>query len=133
MIGYARIPTDERSLALQLDALREPGCREAFQAAGAEFSRAGLDRALAALEPGGVLAVCQLDRLGRSTLETVKFALDLDQRGVGFPLLPSQPPAAQHPATERGFRVETLREPVCSANCCDMAAGQGPRLPLTRR
>ena len=51
---------------------------------GAEFSRAGLDQALAALEPGSVLVVWKLDRLGRSMLETVKIVLDLDRRGIGF-------------------------------------------------
>jgi len=86
MIGYARVSTDEQNLALQLDALRGAGCAEVFQdtGSGAEFSRAGLDRALAALEPGGVLAVWKLDRLGRSMLVTVKIVLDLDRRGVGF-------------------------------------------------
>jgi DNA invertase Pin-like site-specific DNA recombinase len=86
MIGYARVSTDEQNLALQLDALRGAGCGEVFQdtGSGAEFTRAGLDRALAALEPGGILAVWKLDRLGRSMLETVKIVLDLDRRGVGF-------------------------------------------------
>ena len=51
---------------------------------GAEFVRAGLDEALAALEPGGVLVVWKLDRLGRSMLDTVKIVLDLDRRGIGF-------------------------------------------------
>ena len=51
---------------------------------GQEFERAGLDQALAALEPGSVLVVWKLDRLGRSMLETVKIVLDLDKRGVGF-------------------------------------------------
>ena len=46
---------------------------------GADFSRAGLDQALAALEPGSVLVVWKLDRLGRSMLETVKIVLDLDR------------------------------------------------------
>jgi DNA invertase Pin-like site-specific DNA recombinase len=38
----------------------------------------------AALEPGSVLVVWKLDRLGRSMLETVKIVLDLDRRGIGF-------------------------------------------------
>ena len=42
------------------------------------------DQALAALEPGSVLVVWKLDRLGRSMLETVKIVLDLDRRGIGF-------------------------------------------------
>jgi hypothetical protein len=66
--------------------MRAAGCVEIFEdrISGAEFSRAGLDRALAALDNGGVLVVWELDRLGRSMLDTVKIVLDLDQRGVGF-------------------------------------------------
>jgi DNA invertase Pin-like site-specific DNA recombinase len=70
----------------QLDALQASGCVQIFEdrVSGAGFERAGLDQALAALEPGSVLVVWKLDRLGRSMLETVKIVLDLDRRGIGF-------------------------------------------------
>ncbi|HTR14916.1 MAG TPA: recombinase family protein [Roseiarcus sp.] len=69
----------------QLDALQAAGCSRVFEdrISGAEFSRAGLDQALATLEPGSVLVVWKLDRLGCSMLD-VKMVLDLDRRGVGF-------------------------------------------------
>jgi DNA invertase Pin-like site-specific DNA recombinase len=86
MIGYARVSREDQNPQYQLDALQAAGCARIFEdrMSGAEFSRAGLDQALAALEPGSVLVVWKLDRLGRSMLETVKIVLDLDRRGVGF-------------------------------------------------
>ena len=51
---------------------------------GAEFSRAGLDQALAALEPGSVLVVWKLDRLGRSLTHLIETVTALQGRKVGF-------------------------------------------------
>jgi DNA invertase Pin-like site-specific DNA recombinase len=86
MIGYARVSREEQNPQYQLDALQAAGCLQVFEdrVSGAGFERAGLDAALAALEPGSVLVVWKLDRLGRSMLETVKIVLDLDRRGIGF-------------------------------------------------
>jgi len=85
-IGYARVSREDQNPQYQHDALGAAGCARIFEdrTSGAEFSRAGLDQALAALEGGGVLVVWKLDRLGRSMLDTVKIVLDLDRRGVGF-------------------------------------------------
>ena len=54
--------------SLQLDALAAAGCDKVFQdqVSGATVKRPGLDAALAALQPGDVLTVWRLDRLGRS-------------------------------------------------------------------
>ncbi len=67
-IGYARVSRDDQNPQYQHDALSAAGCGEIFEdrISGAEFSRAGLDQALAALQDGGVLVVWKLDRLGRS-------------------------------------------------------------------
>ena len=86
MIGYARVSREDQNPQYQHDALTAAGCSIVFEdrVSGAEFARAGLDRALAALEPGGVLVVWKLDRLGRSMMDTVRIVLDLDRRGVAF-------------------------------------------------
>lgn len=64
-IGYARVSRDDQNPQYQHDALGAAGCARIFEdrISGAEFSRAGLDQALAALESGGVLVVWKLDRL----------------------------------------------------------------------
>lgn len=86
MIGYARVSREDQNPQYQHDALMAAGCSVVFEdrVSGADFVRAGLDQALAALEPGGVLVVWKLDRLGRSMMDTVRTVLDLDRRGVGF-------------------------------------------------
>jgi DNA invertase Pin-like site-specific DNA recombinase len=50
-IGYARVSTDEQSLALQLDALKKAGCAQVFndKAGGAGINRPGLNDALSHL------------------------------------------------------------------------------------
>lgn len=85
-VGSARVSREEQNPALQHDALTAAGCGLVFEdrVSGAGFDRAGLDQALAALEPGGTLVVWKLDRLGRSMMDTVRIVLDLDKRGVGF-------------------------------------------------
>jgi DNA invertase Pin-like site-specific DNA recombinase len=65
-IGYARVSTDDQNLSLQLDTLAAAGCEKVFQdhVSRAAVKRPGLDAALAALQPGDVLTVWRLDRLG---------------------------------------------------------------------
>ena len=61
-IGYARVSTDEQSLALQLDALQAEGCGRVFEdtASGARSNRKGLTDALQACAAGDVLTVWKL-------------------------------------------------------------------------
>lgn len=92
LIGYARVSTDDQSLALQLDALQAAGCGDVFEdrASGASTSRKGLGAALARCAEGDVLTVWKLDRLGRSLLDLVGLVEDLRRRGVGLKVLTGQ-------------------------------------------
>src|SRR4029077_4571906 len=85
-IGYARVSTDDQNLSLQLDALAAAGCDKVFQdqVSGATVKRPGLDAALAALQPGDVLTVWRLDRLGRTMPHLVNTVTDFAERGIGF-------------------------------------------------
>lgn len=87
LIGYARVSTEEQTLAAQLDALQAAGCGQVFQdegVSGAGRKRPGCDQALAALGPGDVLVVWRLDRLGRSLFHLLELLQGLGERGIGF-------------------------------------------------
>ncbi|CAJ0809805.1 hypothetical protein LMG19083_05028 [Ralstonia psammae] len=86
-VGYARVSTDTQNLRLQLDALRRVDCAHVFTdegISGSEFSRPGLDEALACLQEGDTLVVWRLDRLGRSLGKLVELINELGQRKIKF-------------------------------------------------
>jgi len=58
-IGYARVSTEEQTLALQLDALHSAGCIRVFEdkATGSSKDRRGLNQALDQVRDGDVLVV----------------------------------------------------------------------------
>jgi DNA invertase Pin-like site-specific DNA recombinase len=87
LIGYARVSTDDQTLALQLDALCAAGTVKVFEDAGvtgASRERPGLKRAMAELQPGDVLTVWRLDRLGRSLADLIELVRTLKAKGCGF-------------------------------------------------
>jgi DNA invertase Pin-like site-specific DNA recombinase len=86
-IGYARVSTNEQNLDLQRDALAAAGAVRTFEDLGVSgrlASRPGLDACLDFLREGDVLTVYRLDRLGRSTRNTLELLHSLDVRGVAF-------------------------------------------------
>src|SRR3954447_15880490 len=99
-VGYARVSTDDQTLALQLDALRAAGCEIIHEdrLSGTAAHRPGLIAALAACQSGDVLHVWKLDRLGRSMVELVGIVDDLKRRGVGLKVL-----------TGEGAAIDTTR------------------------
>jgi len=92
-IGYVRVSKQDGSqlLDLQNDAMRVEGIppQRIYQdhASGRLDSRPGLDACLKALQPGNVLVVWKLDRLGRSLKHLVNTIDGLAQEGVGFKVL----------------------------------------------
>ncbi len=91
-IGYARVSTEDQTLALQHDALRGAGCDALHEdcLSGVAADRPGLTAALAACESGDVLLVWKLDRLGRSMSELIEIVDTLQARGVGLKVLTGQ-------------------------------------------
>jgi DNA invertase Pin-like site-specific DNA recombinase len=85
--GYARASTEDQELGLQITALRAGGVPEANIVQEKASGKVGSDRPLYAgllerLKDDDRLVVGKVDRLGRSTLEWLNAAKDLDERGV---------------------------------------------------
>ena len=85
LIGYARVSTDDQTLDLQRDALKEAGCERIFEdTAGGTVERPNLQQALSHLRAGDTLVVWRLDRLGRSLKDLIARAEELRIQGVGL-------------------------------------------------
>lgn len=87
IVGYARVSTRTQgeSLATQREALTAAGASRVYEdtISGARSARPGLDMALDhGLRDGDVLMVTRLDRLGRSTVDTLRTVQHLDAAGV---------------------------------------------------
>jgi DNA invertase Pin-like site-specific DNA recombinase len=92
LIGYARVSTQEQTLALQQDALHKAGCTRIFTdiISGAKQERKGLSEALGFMRSGDTLVVWKLDRLGRSLKHLIETVNALHERGIGFKSLTEQ-------------------------------------------
>ncbi len=92
IVGYARVSTDDQTLALQLDALQAAGCEKVFRdtISGTKTERPGLTKALDHVRNGDMLVVWRLDRLGRSLSHLIELIQTLEGRGVGFKSLMEQ-------------------------------------------
>jgi DNA invertase Pin-like site-specific DNA recombinase len=82
-VGYARLSTQGQTLETQLEKLGKADCSKIYseKLSGAKCDRPELQRLLKALEPGSVMVVTRLDRLGRSTIDLltiVGFRSDLE-------------------------------------------------------
>jgi DNA invertase Pin-like site-specific DNA recombinase len=85
--GYARVSTEDQELGLQIAALTEAGVAKKDIVQEKASGKEGADRPkyaklLAKLRDGDKLVVWKVDRLGRSTLDALNTAKDLDARGV---------------------------------------------------
>ncbi len=86
LIGYARVSTEEQSLDLQIDALKQAGCEKVFHetASGARTERVQLKEAMEHLREGDTFVVWRLDRLGRSLRHLIDVVNTLEEHGIGF-------------------------------------------------
>ncbi|WP_448060869.1 recombinase family protein [Cellulomonas hominis] len=90
LIGLVRVSTDKQNTHRQHDAL-DPICWKVFEEkiSGklATDDRPGLLEALSQVRPGDMLAVQEVDRLGRNLLEGLIVLNDLFQRGIAVKVL----------------------------------------------
>ena len=87
VIGYTRVGTQEQSLDLQNDALREAGCDLIFKDEGVPAIgrlRPGFERALGAMTTGDVFVVSTLDRAFRSLNNALGVLEQFEEWGVEF-------------------------------------------------
>jgi DNA invertase Pin-like site-specific DNA recombinase len=91
-IGYARVSTEDQTLDLQSDALKQSGCERLFQdvMSGTRDVRPGLTEALDFLRPGDILVVWRLDRLGRTLRYLIELMNQLSAKGIGFQSITEQ-------------------------------------------
>ena len=86
LIGYARVSTAEQNPQMQEDALQRAGVIKTFTdyASGSTQDRPAWQQCLEFLQPGNVLVVWKLDRIGRSTADLARIVTELGERGVQF-------------------------------------------------
>lgn len=143
-IGYARVSTKRQgeSLDTQKVSLDAFGCTKVFSdtISGAKSARPGLDAALEYMRDDDVLVVTRLDRLGRTTLDTLRTIDGLSQRGV--PVILLEPPLDTRTKEgklmvtimsglaewERDLLIERTKEGVAHARAQGRVAGPKPKL-----
>ena len=85
-IGYARVSTDDQTLDLQKDALRQANCPQVYEehASGKSTGRPQLEACLKSLREGDTLVVWRLDRLGRNLADLVGLIAEFERRKINF-------------------------------------------------
>ncbi|CAO5682399.1 MAG: DNA-invertase hin [Holosporales bacterium] len=85
-IGYARVSTRDQTLTMQIDALKEEGCKIVHEeiASGAKTARAVLDEIMRNLRESDTLVIWKLDRLGRSLKHLIGLTTELVEKQVGL-------------------------------------------------
>ena len=88
LIGYARVSTNEQSLDLQRDALRNTGVSPknlyTDTITGTKQERPGLEQALSHLREGDTFVVWRLDRLGRFLKHLIETVTALQEQHIVF-------------------------------------------------
>ncbi len=85
-IGYARVSTEDQNLDIQVNALKQAGCRIIFQEklSGAHRQRPELAKLLEQLREGDAVVIWKLDRLARSTRDLLDIADATAKAGAGL-------------------------------------------------
>ncbi|WP_432246273.1 recombinase family protein (plasmid) [Arthrobacter sp. G.S.26] len=86
LVGYARVSTTQQPVDHQLNALNTAGCFRIWTdyASGATEERPQWQECLSHLQPGNVLVVNDLSRLGRNTADLANIVKALADRHVGL-------------------------------------------------
>ncbi len=147
-IGYARVSTQDQheSLAAQKKLLQDYGCARIYTdiASGAQAARPSLSEAIDYVREGDSVVVTRLDRLGRTTLDTLRTIQELDERGIRVEALDvsldTATPAgklvlnviASLAQWERDLLIERTQEGLAHARSQGRVGGR-PRIPEEKR
>lgn len=86
LFGYARVSTSQQSLQLQIDRLKSEGVKDyrifSDKSSGKSLDGQGLDLLKVKIEPGDIILVTKLDRLGRNTLEMIQLIKEFNDKEV---------------------------------------------------
>jgi DNA invertase Pin-like site-specific DNA recombinase len=91
LVGYVRVSTSDQSIQRQVDELVKYGVAlvdiYADTASGKNLDRPGWELCWKQLEPGDVLVVHSLDRLGRNLLEVIQLEKQIQAKGCTLKVL----------------------------------------------
>ena len=91
LFGYARVSTSQQSLDRQVKILHAEGVESyrivTDKISGRDLDRPGLSLLQLKVEPGDVILVKKLDRLGCDTSDMVQLIKDFDENGVAVRFL----------------------------------------------
>lgn len=105
-IGYARVSTNVQNLDMQIDALKQEGCKKIYTEimSGAKSERPRLKEMVDNLRNGDIVVVWKLDRLGRSLKHLVGLVGQFIQQEVGLKSL-NDPVDTTHPQGRLIFNI----------------------------
>ena len=85
-IGYVRVSTYEQNNELQMDAMRELGCKKIYadRVSGAKADRIELNKLKENIREGETVVVWKLDRMSRSLCDLIELVRFFDSKGVGL-------------------------------------------------
>src|SRR5450631_2428703 len=88
-VGYARVSTEDQSLDVQLNLLKEAGVDKIYKekASGVKEDRPELAALIEYVREGDTVVICKLDRIARSTKHLLTIADTLEKKGVQFLVL----------------------------------------------
>jgi len=88
-VGYARVSSTGQKLDVQLEKLKDAGCKKIFREkiTGVDQNRPALLECLNYLREGDTLVITKLDRLARSNMQLNKIVNDLESDSINLYIL----------------------------------------------